>query len=83
MSDAATLFGESASRVIVSVTAGNLSQLEQLARELSVPMRVIGVTGGERLTIAVADETALDLQVVEAEQMWSSALGRYFARRAA
>jgi phosphoribosylformylglycinamidine synthase len=83
VSDAATLFGESASRVVVSVTAGNLSQLEQLARELSVPMRVIGVTGGDRLTIAVADETALDLQVAEAEQMWSSALGRYFARRAA
>ena len=83
VSDAATLFGESASRVVVSVTAANLSQLEQLARELSVPMRVIGVTGGERLTIAVADETALDLPVVEAEQMWSSALGRYFARRAA
>jgi len=83
VSDVATLFGESASRAVVSVTAANLSQLEQLARELSVPMQAIGVTGGERLTISVASEIALDLPVVEAEQIWSGALGRYFARRAA
>ena len=83
VSAVATLFGESASRAVVSVTEANLSQLEQLARELSVPMQAIGVTGGERLTISVADEIVLDLPVVEAEQIWSGALGRYFARRAA
>jgi phosphoribosylformylglycinamidine synthase subunit PurL len=79
----ATLFGESASRAIVSVNAANLQALLQLAAGLGVPARLIGRTGGSSLTMTVGGTPAIDCAVAEAEQMWSHALGRHFGGRAA
>ena len=79
----ATLFGESASRAVVSVTSANLQPLLQLAAELGVPARSIGRTGGDKLVVTIAGSPAIDCQVAEAERVWSLALGRYFAGRAA
>jgi phosphoribosylformylglycinamidine synthase II len=78
-----TLFGESASRAVVSVSAGRRKQLVALATEAGVPAAVIGRTGGSRIRIAVGGVAAIDCSVSEAEQIWSSALARYFAGRAA
>src|SRR5215210_6736508 len=47
----ATLFGESASRVVVSAGQHDTATLLQLAAELGVPARIIGTTGGSRITI--------------------------------
>ncbi len=82
-SPAAALFGESAARAVVSVGAGNLQALLRLAREIGVPARAIGRTGGSRITMTVEGSPSIDTPVAEAEQVWTSALGRYFARRAA
>ena len=79
----AALFGESAARAVVSVGAGNLQALLRLAREVGVPARAIGRTGGARITMTVDGNPSIDCPVVEAEQVWTSALGRYFERRAA
>jgi phosphoribosylformylglycinamidine (FGAM) synthase-like enzyme len=62
LSQAAALFGESASRVVA---------------------RVIGETGGNRLRIAVAGTTVVDLPVEEAERVWCTAIEQVFARRVA
>ncbi len=78
-----TLFGESASRAVVSVAAANLQALLQLAAALGVPARSIGRTGGETMVMTVAGSPAIECAVAEAEQVWSHALGRYFAGRAA
>jgi phosphoribosylformylglycinamidine synthase II len=80
---ASTLFGESASRAVVSVKAGNLQRLLQLAAELGVPARSIGRTAGSRIAMTVAGSPSIDCSVAEAEQVWAHALGRYFAGRAA
>jgi len=80
---ASTLFGESASRAVVSVRSGNLQRLLQLAAELGVPARSIGRTGGSRITMTVGGSPSIDCPVTEAEQVWAYALGRYFAGRAA
>jgi phosphoribosylformylglycinamidine synthase subunit PurL len=80
---AAALFGESAARAVVSVGAGNLQALLRLARETGVPARAIGRTGGSRITMTVDGSPSIDSPVADAEQVWTSALGRYFARRAA
>ena len=79
----ATLFGESASRAIVSVNGANLQALLQLAAELGVPARSIGRTGGSRITMTVGGHPSIDCSVAEAEQVWAHALGRHFAGRAA
>jgi phosphoribosylformylglycinamidine synthase subunit PurL len=80
---ATTLFGESASRAVVSVAPGNLAALMALANELAVPVARLGRTGGSRISIRVEGTSAIDCSVAEAEQVWSSALGRHFAGRAA
>jgi phosphoribosylformylglycinamidine synthase subunit PurL len=79
----ATLFGESASRAVVSATPSNLQRLLQLAADLGVPARSIGRTGGSRITITIAGSASIYCTVAEAEEVWSHALGRYFAGRAA
>ncbi len=80
---AATLFGESASRAIVSVTPAMRGQLMELAATLGVPALAIGRTGGSRIRIAIAGEPAIDLSLMQVEQVWSTALERYLAGRAA
>jgi phosphoribosylformylglycinamidine synthase len=80
---AATLFGESASRAVISVTPGNAGRVMALAAEMGVPARKVGRTGGARLTMTVEAIAAIDCAVIEAERLWSGALGRYFVRASA
>ena len=77
------LFGESAGRVVVSVQPDRREALLDLARTAGVPATVIGRTGGSRIQVTVAGQPAIDCSVEEAERIWSSALGRFFAGRAA
>ena len=79
----ATLFGESASRVVVSVQPADEAPLLGLARSAGVPARVIGRTGGVRLRIGVGGAVTIDCTVAEAEHIWAGALERYFVRTAA
>ena len=78
-----TLFGESASRAVVSVRRQDRDALFQLAEELGVPHQLIGTTGGTRLQFKVGGEMVIDCAVTEAEQQWSTAIARHFAGRAA
>jgi phosphoribosylformylglycinamidine synthase len=80
---AAALFGESASRVVVSVVPEQVTTVLRLAAAAGVPARVIGQTGGSRLRIAVAGEIVIDQSVDDAERVWSTAIDRYFAQRVA
>jgi phosphoribosylformylglycinamidine synthase len=73
-----TLFGESASRVVVSVDPGRAAELVALAGDAGVPAAVIGRVGGDRIRIAVDGVAAIDESVAEAEHLWSHAIGRYF-----
>jgi phosphoribosylformylglycinamidine synthase len=78
-----TLFGESASRAVVSVRPENLARVMALAAESGVPAAKIGRTGGARIAITVGGASAVDCSLEEAERIWSGALARYFAGRAA
>jgi phosphoribosylformylglycinamidine synthase subunit PurL len=77
------LFGEAGGRAIVSVSPGKRQALEALAARSGVPATLIGTTGGPRITIAIDGQDAIDVDLSEMEQLWSSTLGRYFAGRAA
>jgi hypothetical protein len=54
-----------------------------MAAELGIPATPIGRTGGSSVVINVSDGSGIDCSVAEAEQIWSNALGRYFAGQAA
>ncbi len=79
--DVAALFGESASRVIVSVSPGRLSDLMSRAAAAGVPAASIGtVGGGGRIGIPIEGRAVLDESLAEAEQIWSTGIERHFER---
>jgi len=80
---AAALFGESASRVVVSVAPDAAADVLQRAKAAGVPARVIGRTGGQNLRIAIGGQVAVAVSVADAERAWSSAVEHYFAKRVA
>jgi phosphoribosylformylglycinamidine synthase len=66
----AALFGESASRAVVSCLDQHRSALLALAGEMGVPAQEIGETGGDRLRIAPGVDVALS----EAHDVWTGTL---------
>ena len=80
---AAALFGESASRVVISAVPDDVTRILERAAAARVPARVIGQTGGNRLRIAVGGEIVIDLSVDDAERVWSTAIEQYFVKRVA
>jgi phosphoribosylformylglycinamidine synthase len=80
---AAALFGESASRVIVSAAPEAASEVLRRASAAGVPARIIGRTGGRLLRITVGGDLVVDVTLVDAERAWSDSISRYFAKRVA
>ncbi|HLF71739.1 MAG TPA: AIR synthase-related protein, partial [Dehalococcoidia bacterium] len=56
----AALFGEAASRVVVSVEMSRVAELEALASNIGVPLLRLGATGGERLRFGSDIDVALE-----------------------
>lgn len=83
MNVAAALFGESASRVVISTSTDTVTEVLQQAAKAGVPAQVIGETGGNRIRISVAGEVAVDVAIEEAEKAWSDTIGRIFVRKVA
>ena len=73
---AATLFGESASRIVVSAAQDVVSQVLAAAAAAGVPAAVIGRTGGSEIRLDVDGDPAVRMSVADAEQAWASAIGQ-------
>jgi len=80
---AAALFGESASRAVISVAPADVTTVMGRAAAVNVPARVIGQTGGNTLRLAVAGQMVIEMNLDEAERMWNSPLEQHFAKRVA
>jgi phosphoribosylformylglycinamidine synthase len=80
---AAALFGESASRVLVSVAPGDTASVLAAARSAGVPAAAIGKTGGAAIRVAVDDTRVIDCSVLEAEARWRAALPNWLESRVA
>jgi len=80
---AAALFGESASRVLLSVAQDAVEDVLGRAKAAGVPAKVIGRTGGDTIRISVGGELAVTLAVADAERAWSDAVEQYFAKQVA
>ena len=79
----ATLFGESASRVVVSVSPDRVESLLSMAAAAKLPAAQIGIVGGDRIRVSVEGERVLDEPLAATELVWSTALEEYFERRRA
>ena len=78
MMEISTLFGESASRVVVSVAPERAHELLGRASAASVPAAVIGRVGGNYVRVAIGGRAVIDEALAVAEQIWSGGIERYF-----
>ena len=75
----ATVAGESASRIVVSVAARHLEAVMAAATAVGVPAREIGRVGGDRIRISVDGQPAIDTAVAAAETAWATAIDKKMA----
>jgi phosphoribosylformylglycinamidine synthase len=73
------LFGESQSRIILSVKPGDLERIKALVQKAEVPLSVLGFAGGKRLTVSIRDEHGraaleIDRPCQELAIIWRGAL---------
>ena len=80
---AATLFGESASRVVVSASREHASAVLEAAGAAGVPAARVGRTGGDLIKILINGRVALECAVADAEARWASSLANWLKGRAA
>jgi phosphoribosylformylglycinamidine synthase len=79
----ATLFGESASRVVVSADPAHTPAIISAAGAAGVSVRRLGRTGGGMIRIAVEREVVIEMPLNEAEARWVGALRSWLDGRAA
>jgi hypothetical protein len=62
----------------VSAAPAREGELMARAQAAGVAARVIGPTGGSRVRIGVEGEPGVDVDLAEAERVWSTTIGRHF-----
>jgi phosphoribosylformylglycinamidine synthase len=70
------LFGEDASRVVVSCDPVYLSRIQQVAEEYGVFADVLGETGSDKVEIAVDGQLVISASVEELREAYEGALER-------
>lgn len=74
----ALLFGETQSRIVVTVKNHHLAKLLDLARKREVFTSVVGKTGGNRLIIHHLHQKIINIQVDQAFKIWKQAIPECF-----
>jgi len=74
----ALLFGESQSRIIVTVKTLDLQKLIELAQKNKVKATPIGTTGGKRIVISYNNQRIIDLTIEEAYRAWKDTIPEIF-----
>jgi phosphoribosylformylglycinamidine synthase len=70
------LFGEDASRIVISLPPAGLTRLEQIAKQEGATLIQLGAVGGDRLEI----QGALSVDVSELGTAWRDGIPRVLKR---
>jgi phosphoribosylformylglycinamidine synthase len=68
------LFGEQASRVLVSCDPVRRQTIQQVAARHSIQAEFLGTTGGEKLVIRFGEANAVSVYVADIKNVWAQAL---------
>jgi phosphoribosylformylglycinamidine synthase II len=71
------LFSESPSRIVISFEPSNARAVQAIAERNNTPFAILGRVGGNRLSITVNGDGAVDANVSELETTWRNALSRH------
>jgi phosphoribosylformylglycinamidine synthase len=69
----ALLFGETQSRILLSMPRTGFARAEKIFGEREIPYSVLGTVGGSRLKITVGKEPVINLPVQDLLKVWSEA----------
>ncbi|MBI5406273.1 MAG: phosphoribosylformylglycinamidine synthase subunit PurL [Nitrospirae bacterium] len=72
----ALLFGETQSRIIITVRQEQVEKIKEMGRESGVPVSVIGRVGGDRLLIKQGSEIRINMSVKDIAEAWRNAIPR-------
>ncbi len=72
----ALLFGETQSRIIISVAPENTERVLGMARQAGVPATRVGTVGGQNLTVATAGNSRLIAKLSELHDIWFHSIAR-------
>jgi len=70
------LFGEDASRVVLSCDPAHLPRIQEVAEEYGVIADVLGETGGDKVEITVDDQQVISASVQELREAYEGSLER-------
>ncbi len=73
----ALLFGETQSRIVITVASDKVKALEDTAKTIGTPVKVIGKVGGERLLIRHKSAKVIDVAVDDMAEAWRKAIPGY------
>jgi phosphoribosylformylglycinamidine synthase len=76
----ALLFGESQSRICVSVRAKHLDAFRQIADEHVVSLAVIGKTGGDRMVFHHKGKELFNISVLQGYNIWKQSIPDAFKK---
>jgi phosphoribosylformylglycinamidine synthase II len=68
------LFGEDASRIVLSCDPGNVARIQQLAQKYGIGAELIGETGSDRLEISLDGKLFVSAAVSELSESYENAL---------
>jgi phosphoribosylformylglycinamidine synthase len=74
LSQAALLFAETPSRIVLSALPGDAERILEMAHAQHVAATVIGRTGGDRLVVNVNGETVIARRLADVESAWRATL---------
>jgi phosphoribosylformylglycinamidine synthase II len=77
----ASLFGESASRIVVSVKSHHLDTVMEAAKAVEITAAEIGRVGGDHIRLSVNGMLAVDTAVTSAEHAWATAIEKKMLRQ--
>ncbi len=77
---AALLFGESPSRIILSLSPEYVDRVKEIAAQNGAICSVIGEVGGDQLKITCDGETLIEASVASLEESWRGALSFHLDR---
>ncbi|UCC67641.1 MAG: phosphoribosylformylglycinamidine synthase subunit PurL, partial [Armatimonadota bacterium] len=70
----AQLFGESASRIVISAAPDDVEHIREIAASEGAPVQVLGEVGGDELAISAEEGTPVALKVADMERIWRGAI---------
>jgi phosphoribosylformylglycinamidine synthase len=68
------LFGEDASRVVLSCDPIHLPRIQQIAADYGVIAEVLGETGGDRVEISIGGQSMISASIAELHEAYEGAL---------